>query len=149
MARTSAALTAANYTTSATVLADTGASFRIIVTNGSGSATSNAVTLTVNGAPPGGGTAGLLGRYYPSINFTGTPVERVATQINFNWSPVGSGGTGSTGVSGVGPRQFTVRWTGTLTAPTSGPYTFVVICDDGARLSLNGAVVIDAWSGPL
>ena len=141
--------TAASYTTSATVLADSGASFRVIVTNGIGSETSNVVTLTVTDAATGGGTAGLLGRYYPSINFTGTPVERVDAQINFNWSPVGHGGTGSPGISGVGPERFTVRWTGTLTATTSGPYTFVVICDDGARLSLNGTVVIDAWSGPL
>jgi glucose/arabinose dehydrogenase len=43
--------TSSSYTLSAAVFADNGAKFRCVVTNGSGSATSNEATLTVN-APP-------------------------------------------------------------------------------------------------
>jgi len=42
--------TAASYTTPATVLADSGKQYRVVATNGSGAATSNAATLTVTAA---------------------------------------------------------------------------------------------------
>ena len=42
----------ADYTTPATVLTDTGAKFRCLVTNANGSATSNEATLTVTAPPP-------------------------------------------------------------------------------------------------
>jgi hypothetical protein len=45
--------TSASYTTPATVSGDNGATFRVIVTNFAGSATSNAATLTVSVAPVG------------------------------------------------------------------------------------------------
>jgi hypothetical protein len=45
--------TAASYTTPATTAADNGATFRVIVSNSAGSATSNSATLTVT-APPAG-----------------------------------------------------------------------------------------------
>lgn len=44
--------TAATFTIAATSLADNGASFRAVVSNASGSATSNAATLAVAAAPP-------------------------------------------------------------------------------------------------
>jgi glucose/arabinose dehydrogenase len=44
--------TASSYTTAATVLSDSGAKFRCVVTNTFGSATSNEVTLTVQSLPP-------------------------------------------------------------------------------------------------
>lgn len=48
-----AGATSAAYTTPATVIGDNGATFRVIVTNGGGSVTSNAATLTVtNPTPP-------------------------------------------------------------------------------------------------
>ncbi len=37
------------------------------------------------------------------------------------------------------------RWTGTLTAPTTGDYTFSAIGDNGFRLYLDGQLVIDHW----
>ena len=47
-----AGATSASYTTPATTSADSGTSFRVIVTNPVTSVTSNAATLTVNPAPP-------------------------------------------------------------------------------------------------
>jgi hypothetical protein len=44
--------TGASYTTPATTLADNGSTFRVVVTNGAGSTTSQNATLKVNAAPP-------------------------------------------------------------------------------------------------
>ena len=47
-----AGATAATYTLAATAIGDDGATFRVLVSNGSGSATSNAATLTVTASAP-------------------------------------------------------------------------------------------------
>ncbi|ROP35887.1 LamG-like jellyroll fold domain-containing protein [Saccharothrix texasensis] len=41
----------------------------------------------------------------------------------------------------------TARWTGRLTAPATGDYTFHAVGDNGFRLFLDGAPVIDHWVG--
>lgn len=41
----------------------------------------------------------------------------------------------------------TARWTGKLTAPATGDYTFFMIGDNGFRFSLDGQPVIDHWVG--
>jgi hypothetical protein len=41
----------------------------------------------------------------------------------------------------------TARWTGRLTAPATGDYTFYMIGDNGFRFYLDGAPVIDHWVG--
>ncbi len=46
-----AGATAATYTTPATTTSDSGATFRVVVSNAAGTATSSAATLTVNSAP--------------------------------------------------------------------------------------------------
>ncbi len=50
--------TAGSYTTPATTLADSGATFRVVVSNGAGPVTSNAATLTVTDSSLGGGGGG-------------------------------------------------------------------------------------------
>ena len=52
---TIAGATSSSYTTPATTTGDSGATFRVVVSNASGSATSNSATLTVNPASGGGG----------------------------------------------------------------------------------------------
>ncbi|WP_238536579.1 LamG-like jellyroll fold domain-containing protein [Stigmatella aurantiaca] len=41
----------------------------------------------------------------------------------------------------------TARWTGRLTVPETGDYTFFAIGDNGFRMLLDGAPVIDHWVG--
>src|SRR3954464_15838698 len=41
----------------------------------------------------------------------------------------------------------TARWTGKLTAPTTGDYTFSMIGDNGFRFYLDEQAVIDHWVG--
>jgi hypothetical protein len=90
---------------------------------------------------PVGAEVGLKGEYYSSSSpgtFTTKIMERTDSTVNFDW------GSGSPG-SGVPSDLFAVRWTGSLTAPTSGTYTIYVTADDGVRVWIDGNLVIDAW----
>ncbi len=82
---------------------------------------------------------GLKAEYFPNIRLAGKPsVTRTDPQVNFDW------GTKAP-VPEVPADSFSVRWTGKLTAPKSGTYRIGVEVDDGCRLWIGGALVIDAW----
>jgi YVTN family beta-propeller protein len=84
-------------------------------------------------------TQGLLGQYFTNTTLSGTPALTRTEAVNFDW------GTGSPG-AGIGTDSFSVRWTGQLSAPTTGSYVLQTISDDGVRLWLNGAQLINNWS---
>jgi beta-glucosidase len=89
--------------------------------------------------PTSGTGHGLNGDYYANTTLTGTPVtSRVDPQVSFNWS-------GTAPATGVPSTNFSTKWTGTLTPPTTGTYTFGLTSDDGSRLFVNGQQVIDNW----
>jgi hypothetical protein len=72
--------TAATFTTPVTALADNGASFRVVVTNSVGSATSNPATLTVNS----GATTDVV-TYHNDVARTGQNLsETILTPTNVN-----------------------------------------------------------------
>ncbi len=81
---------------------------------------------------------GWRGEYYNNTDFAATPaLVRYDPNIDFDW------GFGSP-APGVNSDDFTVRWTRTFQfAP--GNYRFRLIVDDGARLWVNGALIIDQW----
>ena len=87
---------------------------------------------------PGTGT-GLVGRYFNNMILGGSPVLTRTESIDFNWS------SGSPG-PGVNSNGFSVRWSGTVQAPATGTYVFQTNADDGVRLWVNGALVIDRWT---
>ena len=64
---------------------------------------------------------------------------RQEANINFDW------GSGAPGPAGIGVDAFSVRWTGSVIPATSEAYTFYTESDDGARLWVNGTLVIDKW----
>ncbi len=43
-------------------------------------------------------------------------------------------------------QNLSVRWTGVVSAPQSGDYTFTTLSDDGVRLSIGSKLVIDNWT---
>ena len=63
-------------------------------------------------------TPGLLAEYYGLGGFAGTPaLNRIDRQIQFDWNAAAP-------VPGVPKTAFAVRWSGTLTPPGPGDYTF-------------------------
>ena len=81
---------------------------------------------------------GLTAIYYDGEDLTGKSVTRVDPKVDFDW------GKGSPDPA-VGPDKFSARWTGRVEAEHTEPYTFYVIADEGARLWIDGKLVIDAW----
>jgi uncharacterized protein YraI len=78
------------------------------------------------------------GEYYNNTSLSGSPVlVRDDSAISFDW------GTGSPG-SGVSADNFSARWTRSVSF-SSGTYRFYVRADDGARLWVDAALVIDEW----
>jgi hypothetical protein len=82
----------------------------------------------------------LVGSYSIGKNSDTLLMTRADSSINFNW------GTGVP--DAVIPQHtiFTVDWTGEITAPTTGKYTFESITDDGVRLFVNGVEIIKDWN---
>jgi beta-glucosidase len=90
--------------------------------------------------PPGQpGVNGLLGEYFPNRTFSGPPqVTRVDENVAFNF------GAGEPAPE-LPTNNFSVRWTGTLTAPTTGDYVLGLTSDDGSRLYVDGKLAVDNW----
>jgi hypothetical protein len=81
---------------------------------------------------------GLKGEYFPNMTLSGNPGRtRIDPEINFSWDQ----GEVFPGTSDL----CSIRWSGQVEAPSSEPYTFYVATDDGARLWVDGKLVIDAW----
>jgi len=78
------------------------------------------VPRTVFHAAGGTSTPGLKAEYFSNMDFSGQPVvTRTDPQIQFDWNSAAP-------VKGVPMNAFAVRWTGTLTPPGPGDYTFSV-----------------------
>jgi hypothetical protein len=75
------------------------------------------------------------------MDFTILKTTRTDSTINFDW------GSGSP-VGGMDSDMFSVRWTGQVSPRFSETYTFYTTTDDGARLTINGQLIIDNWTGP-
>lgn len=103
-----------------------------------GPAASVAVSTLPAVAPAG---AGLAAQYFANRTLSGPAVTRLDPTVNFSW------GTGAP-VAGIPADGFSARWTGTITPRVSGTYTLYTQTDDGTRLWIDDALVIDQWSGP-
>jgi type IV pilus assembly protein PilY1 len=80
----------------------------------------------------------FLGKYYNSQTPGGTPVlTRTDSTINFDW------GTASTPGPGVNQANISAVWTGTITIPTTGKYTFRSRADDTVKLLVNGGLAFN------
>jgi beta-glucosidase len=90
--------------------------------------------------PSQGGGTGLYAQYYNGTSLSGTPiVSKVDPNVDFNW-----GGLSPT--AGVPATSWSAKWTGTITPPSTGTYTFSLTSDDGSRLFVNGQQVISNWA---
>ncbi len=82
---------------------------------------------------------GLRGEYFADRTLDGAPMLiRTDPALQFDWSQ-------NAPAPGVPRTNFSVRWTGTLTAPVTGRYTLALTGDDGYRLFLDGKMLVDHW----
>jgi mono/diheme cytochrome c family protein len=90
-------------------------------------------------APPNTSGSGLRGDYFANLSLSGTPGLTRVQAVDFDW------GTASPGAP-IPADNFSVRWTGTVRAATSGTYRFQTRSDDGVRLYVNGNLIINNWT---
>ena len=88
---------------------------------------------------PASGT-GLLGEYFADQTLTSVRERRLDPQLDFLW-PAAPAPT-------VAADQFSVRWTGTLLSPVTGPLTIYFLADDTGRVYIDGVLSMDGWSEP-
>lgn len=87
--------------------------------------------------PPPAGT-GLKGEYFDGTDFLSLRVTRVDPVVDFRWKEAAP-------APGVGDDGFSVRWTGSVVPLYSETYTFSTQANDGARLWVDGQLLIDDW----
>lgn len=83
------------------------------------------------------GVPGLSVEIYP-LDVPGPAVERTDPAINFSWGSAAP-------ATGIPANRFGATWTGEVVPTVSGDYTFIARTDDGVRLYIDGALVIDRW----
>lgn len=101
------------------------------------------------GSSDGGGTGGgadaepppqpgLRAQYFDGYH--DLAVDTVEATLDHDWGD-------QPPMDRIGADRFSARWTGTLTAPTSGTYTIATEADDGVRVWVDGTLLIDDWHG--
>lgn len=88
--------------------------------------------------PPLATTPGYWATYWDNRDFTGTWLKRLDPLIDFSWA---SGAP----APHIAADTFSVRWTGAVIPVASGTFTFHATSDDGVRLWVDEALVIDSW----
>lgn len=83
--------------------------------------------------------AGLRGEYFTEITPAGPPaLVRTDARLDFAWTLSGP-------ARGIRRDWYSARWTGQLTAPSSGVKRLGIRGKDGYRLWLGGHLLIDNW----
>ena len=90
--------------------------------------------------PPGGAAGtGLQGDYYSNTTLSGSPtLTRTDSVVDFTLNGSSPGGS-------VPSDNWSARWTGQVKAQYSEQYTLCTSTDDGARLWVNGILIVDHW----
>jgi hypothetical protein len=82
--------------------------------------------------------SGLLASYHSGADFERLALVRIDPCVDFDWQDRAPD-------RAVERERFSVRWSGELEPRFSETYRFSVASDDGARLWIDGRLVIDNW----
>jgi len=125
--------TAASYTTPALTIANSGASYTVVVSNSAGSVTSGAATVTVNAVVPTITTqpANQMATVGATATFT-VVANGGSSTLSYQWKNGGTAITGATGASYTTPA---------LTLAESGSSYTVVVTDSAGSVTSNAATV--------
>jgi hypothetical protein len=106
----------------------------------------NSVTDLIGSFRPagqGGEERGLRAEFFNSRNpnAEARKLERIDEEVNFDW------GQSSPDAEELDPQEFSASWRGSILAPDTGSYEFVVRTEHAARLFVNdlNMPLIDAW----
>lgn len=106
----------------------------------------NAVTDLIGSfRPPGhwGEERGLMGRYFAAREFRAEAkkIERTDAEVRFDF------GKAAPDAENFDPNVFSIYWEGSVFAPDTGDYEFIVRTEHAARLYVNDkkTPLIDAW----
>ena len=81
---------------------------------------------------------GLFGEYFRGDRFLQKAYSQVDPTIDFNWN-------GQVPDADLQLNKFTIRWTGYIKAGAAGAYQLVFVHDDGIKVWLDGAQIVDKW----
>lgn len=91
----------------------------------------------------GGHERGLVGQYFAARDFRpdARKLERIDAEVDFDF------GRGSPDQAEFDPHSFSISWQGSVFAPDTGDYEFIVRTEHAARLWVNDPDIplIDAW----
>ena len=101
---------------------------------------------TARGFAPQPGATGLMAEVFANPELAGDPaVARVDGMVHFVW-----GNQPPDAAPGIPANGYSIRWSGTLTPEFTGTYRIGVTHSDGARLRVNGHLLVDRWeAGPV
>src|SRR5687768_4387689 len=107
------------------------------VTGPGGTGATAPSTSTGEGGAPPAPVPGLYAEYF--TGYLDLAKGGVEPGVDVDWLDAGP--------EGVGADRFSARWTGALTPPAAGTYTFATETDDGVRVWIDDVLVIDDWRG--
>jgi beta-glucosidase len=88
------------------------------------------------------GAKGLKGEYFNNRDLSGEPVlMRQDEQIDFNWGSLNP-------ADKVNADNFSIRWTGKITAPDTGKYSMGVWGNGAFKLYLDGKPIVEDTKNP-
>jgi phage tail-like protein len=82
---------------------------------------------------------GLRGDYYLGVDFAQLKLTRTDAEINFDWKTESPDPL-------IPADKFSVRWSGQVQPRYSEVYTFSTYTDNGARLWIDGQLIVNNWS---